>query len=62
MIETLIRLLRAPHERAARVRTVIHARWRRELRRTRRRYLLIVAAFVVVAALLVAIVLRWMKF
>jgi len=62
MIESLIRLLRAPHERAARVRTVIHAHWKQELRRARRRQVVVVAAFVVVAALLVAILRRWMNF
>ena len=58
-IEMLIRLVRVPRERAARVRAVIHSRWRRELRRARCRYILVVAALATAAALIVAIMLRW---
>ena len=61
MFEALVRLLRAPHERAARVRQVIYRRWRRELRRAHCRFLVIVVAFVVFAALVVAFTLRWMR-
>jgi hypothetical protein len=61
MIEALVRLLRVPQERAARVREVIYGRWRRELRRARRRFLVIVVAFVVFAALIIAFTLRWVR-
>jgi hypothetical protein len=60
VIETLVRLLRAPQERTARVREVIYRRWRRELRRARRRFLLIVVAFVLFAALVVTLTLHWL--
>jgi hypothetical protein len=58
VIETLIRLVRVPQERAARVRAVIHARWRQELRRARRRYLLAISTVATATALIVTITLR----
>ena len=61
MIETLVRLLRTPQERAARVRAVIYRRWRRELRRARRRFLVIVVVFVLLAALIVTLMLHWLR-
>jgi hypothetical protein len=61
MVELLVRLLRAPQERAARVREVIHGRWRRELRRARCRFFMLVVAFVVFAVLIIVFALHWMR-
>lgn len=58
MLDRLVRLMRAPQERAARVRAVIHSRWRRELRRKRCRILFIVT--VTIGTLLIAtLMLLW---
>ncbi len=62
MIDTLMRLVRTPQERAARVKAVIHERWRRELRRTRYRGVLMILALVTVAALItMTVALRWIR-
>ena len=62
MIDTLMRLVRTPQERAARVKAVIHERWRRDLRRTRYRGVLMILTVAAVAALIAMTVgLRWIQ-
>ena len=62
MIDTLMRLVRTPQERAARVKAVIHERWRRELRRMRYRGVLTILILAAVAALIaMTVALRWIR-
>jgi hypothetical protein len=60
-IQRLVRLVRVPQARRARVRAAIHRQWRRELRRARCRYFLLILALLAAAALLLAIAWRGLR-
>ena len=61
VIEGLLRLVHAPRPRAVRVRAVIYARWRRELRRARYRFIRVVVGIAVASAVIVAATVYWIK-